>query len=167
MPRIQDQSNKDFHSITKTSAPLTMQLFFSLHIAYVRIGKLYSKQRSYHVYQTNSSNQKSTSATLLGITQWTSNIGNTKKSYLMHKAPSFCKVWERSWEAATQCNNKWSMVSPHCLHMQHQSTNIIPLLIRFSPVRFFPHFAVQTKNVAFLGATSDALPRNVYPIENY
>ena len=72
----------------------------------VNLGEIGSKHKSLHNYQTNSSIQR-VNPHLLGITQWTTSIENTKDHYL--------------W-AIAQCINKCSTVSQLHYHMQ---TNII------------------------------------------
>jgi hypothetical protein len=67
---------------------------------------------------------------VFGISQWTLNIEKTR---------------DHNSLATSQCTNKWSTVLLLHLRMQHQSTKMIPLLIRLSHVKKFPHAAIHTK----------------------
>lgn len=46
----------------------------------------------------------------------------------------------------SQCNNKWSIDSPHLLHMQHNFAIGTPLFIRLSQVDIFAEVEVHIKN---------------------
>ena len=52
-------------------------------------------------------------------------------------------------QAIDQCNSKWSMDSPSCLHIQHQLT---PHCCKISIVRIFLKAADQTKKATLSGA---------------
>ena len=74
--------------------------------------------------------------TVIGITQWRPNKQNTT----FHSS-----------KAIGQWRSRWSTVSPHFLHMQHQSKINIHLFQRLLIVRIFPRATVQEKKATLDG----------------
>ena len=66
--------------------------------------------------------------------------------------PNKPKIIDHSSQAMEQCNNRWSTLSPLCLHIQHQSTIIRFHFHKLSMVKSLPKAAVQEKK-ATLGGT--------------
>lgn len=70
---------------------------------------------------------------------------------IYHLTPKTTKRKAQNSIVIEQWSNKWSIISPSCLHIQHQSTIVIYSFIRLSTMRVFPKVVVQTKITTFIG----------------
>ena len=74
-----DLKNKDFSATTKTSTPLKIRLFISLHMVHVKHKGAKSQAKEVLYLPNQILSVKSSSITLFNITQWTPNIENTSQ----------------------------------------------------------------------------------------
>ena len=65
-----------------------------------------------------------------------------------------------------QWRNKWSMVSPSILHIQHQLTRIMFRLLKFSVVKIFPKPTVHIKKATLGGWFPNAFPWKPHTIQS-
>lgn len=124
-----DLKNKDFSATTKTSTPLKIRLFISLHMVHVKHKGAKSQAKEVLYLPNQILYVKSSSITLFDITY-------KKKNTLRHH-PMNPK--HRKYKSTT--------LSQLC-----SAIKIYPILIRLSPIRTFPHVAVHTKNATLFEA---------------